>query len=156
MPAHLATDPRARRGAYLAIAVGVGLIGFTIIDEDPRPDGVRIDATSGTDDATEPTVLGAVITRGDTDATAPPAAPATFEITVTGRGTTSTTRATQTTTTTRATSTSVTLGTPWSTERDPDEVTTTTSETTSTTVEVTTTTEDTTTTSAVEDPPTEP
>ncbi len=150
MPSHLATPIRRRRAGALAIALGVGLIGFTLVDEDPRPE-VRTSSDGVVPADTSPTVLGAVVTR-DSVVTAEPAAPATFEIDDDDDRTATTRRRPTSPSTAKSAPTTFpppTLGPPWSIVREPEDTTTTvedttTSSTTTDTTEGTTSTTDTT------------
>lgn len=149
MPSHLATPIRRRRAGALAIALGVGLIGFTLVDEDPRPE-VRTSSDGVVPADTSPTVRGAVVTRDSVGTAAPaaPAAPVTFEIDDEDERTTTTRRRPISTSTAKSAPTTFpppTLGPPWSIVREPEDTTTTT-----TTVEDTTTSSSTTTTDTTE------
>jgi hypothetical protein len=137
----MARRERRNRGAFLVIALGIGLIVFALTEPNPEPD-VQLDTGVGRSVTSSPTVLGMVVTADDGAPAADPAAPATFATDRNGRPDARRSRS-ATSTTRGTTEPPPTLGPPWSIEN-----TTTTEGTTSTSVEDTTTTsvEDTTTT----------
>jgi hypothetical protein len=154
MAAHMAPPERRNRGAFLLIALGIGLMVFALTDPSTEPD-VQVDTGVGHLVTSSPTVLGMVVTTDDGAPAADPAAPATFATGGNGRTPGRTTRPTTSTTerTTQSTTPPPTLAPPWSIENTTTTVDTTTSstveDTTTTTTEDTTTTTEETTTTAV-------
>lgn len=149
MAAHMARRDRRNRGAFLVIALGIGLIVFALTEPNPEPD-LQVDTGVGRPVTSSPTVLGMVVTADDGAPSADPAAPATF---ATGRNRRTDGRTTRSTTSTTdgTTTPPPTLGPPWSIEN-----TTTTEGTTSTTGEDTTTTTEATTTTSQDTTTTDP
>src|SRR5688572_10111008 len=79
MTDHMKRAERRNRGAFLLVALGIGLVVFALVDDGSRNDAV-IDTGVGRSSTSAPTVLGMVITRGDGTPQADPAAAAPFEV----------------------------------------------------------------------------
>ena len=129
MADHMARAQRRNRGALLLVALGIGLMAFTVVDANSGHDS--LDTSSP--DTSSPTVLGAVVTRPADAPTAAAASPAPLELpsaTTAGR---SPARDTTRTTVLPQIGEALTID-------NPNPVTTTTSTSTSTTTESTTTT----------------
>jgi hypothetical protein len=92
MADHMARRQRRNRGALLLVALGFGLMVFTVVDADSGNDAVDTTAPA----TSEPTVLGVVVTRPTTPPPAEPASAAVLDLpdptTARPRGTTRTTK----------------------------------------------------------------
>ena len=79
MPAHMAKTERRSRGAFLLIALGIGVAVFALIDANPGSDEA-LDTGIIRPSASSPTVLGATVTTPPVVPTAGAATPATFGV----------------------------------------------------------------------------